>query len=192
MKSRSSSHGGGLGGGGGIGGDGGAAGGSGGQSPQVTLQFFLFLPLLQNFVCFSFVFFLHFFCAHASTHVEEGVQISHVASQFALTLLLLAHWRFFLVHFVPPHTSRHEEGPAAARARPGDLESEETSRLALVDAPPPGTQEMRRSSTCIAEGVRLDPPFCHTRAAHEVRCWERGALQRLPPWTAPHHHGPLR
>ena len=29
---------------------------------------------------------------------------------------------------------------------------------------------MRRRSTCIAEGVRLDPLFCHTRAAHEVGC----------------------
>ena len=63
-----------------------------------------------------------------------------------------------------------------ARARPGDLESKETSRLALVDAPPPGTQEMRRSSTCIAEGARLDPLFC-THAANEVGCWERGALK---------------
>ena len=91
------------------------------------------------------------------------MQISHVASQFFLTFFLLAHWLIFLAHLVSPHTSRHEEGPALARARPGDLESEELSRLALVvDVPPPGTQQMRSSSsTCIAEDERLDP-LCHT------------------------------
>ena len=176
------------GGGGGGDGDGDAAGG--GQSPQVNLQFFLFLPLLQNFVCFVVVFFSHFFCAHASAHVEEGVQIPHVASQLFLTFFLLAHWRSFPAHFLPPHTSRHEEEPASARARPGDLESKEPSRLALVDAPPPGTQEMRRSSTCIAEGVRLGTLFCHTPHTRWA-AGERGALLRLPPRTAPLHHRPV-
>ena len=90
-----------------------------------------------------------------------------------LVLQSALHLVIFPAHVVPPHTSRHEEGPALARARPGDLESEELSRLALVNTPPPGTQQMRSSSTCIAEDERLDP-LCHTpqvglRGA--CKCW---------------------
>ena len=188
LRFGSSAHGGGLGGSGGIGGDdgesgddgdggggegdGGAAGGCGGQSPQVSLQFSLTFFLSHNFF---FLCFWHLFCAHASAHVEEGVQSPHVTSHFVLASLhalevhVALHLLNFLVHLLTAHTSRHEKGPAPARARPGDLESVEPSRL----APPPGTQQMRSSSTCIAEDLRLDPLLCATRRPWLARVRDR-------------------
>ena len=64
-------------------------------------------------------------------------QPPQVSLQFCRTFFVL-HLSSFLrfVHNFWLHTSAHE--PVTARARPGDLESEEPSRLAFVDALPPG------------------------------------------------------
>ena len=102
-----------------------AAGGCGGQSPQVSLQFSPTFFLSHNFF---FLCFWHLFCAHASAHVEEGVQSPHVTSHFVLASLhalevhVALHLLNFLVHLLTAHTSRHEKGPAPARARPSMLE----------------------------------------------------------------------
>ena len=99
-------------------------------------------------------------------------QPPQVSLQFCRTFFVL-HLSSLLrfVHNFWLHTSAHE--PVTARARPGDLESEEPSRLAFVDALPLGNTQMRSSSTCIAEDERLDP-FSATRRKRG----ERGACKR--------------
>ena len=165
----------------GSGGEGEGGGGLGDwQPPQVSLQFCRTFFLLHLSSSLSF---LHVDWLQTSTHVVEGVQSLHASSHFVWTFLhdLVLHsglhllfltflpiFLAFLAHLFSPHTLRHE--PVTARARPGDLGSEKPSRLALVDAPPPGNTQMRSSSTCIAEDERLDPSSATCRKRGERGC----------------------